>query len=46
MHELLRQDDVHWVGIRFFDPMARVFLFNGEYYRAIYPHRVDYVRHY
>jgi hypothetical protein len=32
-----------WIGIRFLDPVGKVFKKDGYYYRAVYPHQVDYV---
>ncbi len=40
---ILNPSELNWIGIRFFDRMGRVFKYNGQYYRAIYPHKVDYV---
>lgn len=37
----LLQDPVSWIGLRFLDPLGRTFLYDGQYYKAIYPERLD-----
>ena len=37
-------DQIHWRGVRFQDPAGRVFEFEGEYFRAIYPASVAHIR--
>src|SRR5690349_19754345 len=39
----LPSTQLEWLGIRFLDPNGRVFRWEGEIYRAIYPDRVPYV---
>lgn len=34
--------DLDWIGVRFLDPIGRVFHRDGNFYRAIYPDQVDY----
>ena len=41
--EILDPAKLNWVGIRFLDPLGRVFRLEGDYYRAIYPDKVKYV---
>ena len=38
-----KPDELNWIGIKFLDPIGRVFLMDGDYYRAIYPEKVEYV---
>lgn len=40
----LSEATLDWKGCRFLDPMGKVFEYEGEFYRAIYPHKVDYVQ--
>lgn len=40
----LPPDKLRWLGVRFLDPSGRVFEFEGEFYRAIYPDKVAHVR--
>jgi len=40
----LKRSEVEWIGLRFLDPIGRVFKYNGEYYRAIYCEKGDYVK--
>lgn len=35
--------ELDWRGVRFRDPIGRVFFLNGDYYRAIYHGKVNYV---
>jgi len=35
---------IEWKGVRFLDPTGKVFVYNGRYYRAIYPHAETFVR--
>jgi hypothetical protein len=37
-------NQVRWIGLRFLDPVGRVFEYEGECYRAIYPESVAFVR--
>ncbi len=41
---ILKPDDLNWKGVRFLDPTGKVFEYEGEYYRAIYPEMAEYVR--
>lgn len=41
--KLLATNEIDWIGVRFLDPIGRVFKINGEYYRAIYPKAKVYV---
>ena len=38
----LDSPDLEWIGIRFIDPLGRVFRRNGTYYRAIYNDKVPF----
>ncbi len=40
----LDPDEVDWKGVRFLDPVGRVFEHEGEIYRAIYPGAAPHVR--
>ncbi|MCP4690719.1 MAG: tetratricopeptide repeat protein, partial [Desulfobacterales bacterium] len=40
----LNEASLDWKGVRFLDPMGRVFEYEGEFYRAIYPHKTTYAR--
>src|SRR4030095_1099647 len=40
---ILSPQQVNWLRSRNMDPNGRVFRFEGDYYRAIYPHRVAHV---
>jgi len=40
---VLEPEELNWQGVRFLDPIGRVFLLDGDYYRAIYQHQVEYV---
>ena len=40
----LPESDLNWKGVRFLDPLGKVFEYEGEFYRAIYHHKVEYVR--
>ena len=42
----LNPKDLEWIGVRFLDPIGRVFKLGNKYYRAIYPHAVDNVLHF
>lgn len=33
-----------WKGVRFLDPVGKVFEYEGEFYRAVYPHKKNYVQ--
>ena len=39
----LPESGLNWKGVRFLDPLGRVFEYEGEFYRAIYPHKIEYV---
>jgi len=41
---MLKSDELNWIGCRFLDPMGRIFVYENEIYRAIYPGKVEYVR--
>lgn len=41
--DVLDPSTLNWVGVRFLDPLGRVFELDGDYYRAIYSDRVPYV---
>lgn len=36
-------DGLEWIGVRFLDPVGKVFRNGGYYYRAIYPEKIDYI---
>jgi SAM-dependent methyltransferase len=36
--------ELKWIGVKFLDPIGRVFEFDSTYYRAIYPHKVAYTK--
>jgi SAM-dependent methyltransferase len=38
-------DKIEWKAIRSLDPVGRVFSFEGEFYRAVYPQAVAHVNH-
>jgi hypothetical protein len=40
----LNPSTLTWKGIRFLDPMGRVFIHNDQIYRAIYSHRAGYFK--
>ncbi|MBL9116670.1 MAG: hypothetical protein JNJ83_16805 [Verrucomicrobiaceae bacterium] len=40
----LTPDMVRWIGTRFLDPLGRVFEYQGEFYRAVYPHRAGFFK--
>ena len=40
----LPESGLNWKGVRFLDPLGRVFEYEGEFYRAIYPHKIEYVQ--
>jgi len=42
--EFYHPTELDWIGVRFLDPIGRVFLLDGDYYRAIYPDKVEYVK--
>lgn len=41
--DVLVPNSLNWQGVRFLDPIGRVFLLEGDYYRAIYPDKVEFV---
>lgn len=43
MQKLL-SSDLTWLGVRFLDPVGRVFLHEGEIYRAVYPERAGFLK--
>lgn len=40
----LEPSDLEWIGLRFLDPVGRVFKHGGQYFRAIYPGKADFIR--
>jgi len=40
----LNEANLNWQGCRFLDPMGRVFEYEGEFYRAVYSHKVKYTQ--
>ncbi|MDI6704397.1 MAG: class I SAM-dependent methyltransferase [bacterium] len=40
----LELNDIEWVVESKLDPMGRVFKYNNEYYRAVYPQNVEFVK--
>ncbi len=39
----LNPEELEWIGVRFFDPLGRVFKYKDNYYRAIYYKAKDYL---
>jgi hypothetical protein len=44
MQTKLAPESLRWIGVRFLDPSGRVFIHEGEFFRAIYPRRVQSVQ--
>jgi len=43
MKKYFTPDELDWIGVKFLDPIGRVFFLDGDYYRAIYPEKVEYI---
>lgn len=41
----LPKSQLNWMGVRFLDPLGKVFEFEGRYIRAIYRHKISFIEY-